>query len=279
MKSPGIRFSSDPRARRARQFKGSIPNRFMTRNDLIFYCREFQELNVNKHYDRGEAPHKPILLLSIAEMFDRGLISQNRIYPTRELLDIFLKYWRDLASEKHTSSIFLPFYHLTGDGFWYLKMKEGYEHSKPTSWKKLREIVVYAYLDNDLFLLFQDKSSRNTLIQVLLDKWFAGKKKKKERKALYGNLEGAQFRPRLLLEPSRANPQLDDADATPQASLPPDLAPELLAVWDAIAPEPTPFDQIVAICTQNPGHVSSALTRLELMGLVTQLPGMQYRRI
>jgi DNA processing protein len=83
---------------------------------------------------------------------------------------------------------------------------------------------------------------------------------------------------RSLLETLGEIPQLDQADAPAAKSPPPDLAPHLLQVWSAIAPEPTSFDRIAATCGQSSGQVSGALLQLELMGLVTTLPGLQYRR-
>ena len=58
----------------------------------------------------------------------------------------------------------------------------------------------------------------------------------------------------------------------------PQLEPELAQVWQAIASDPTPFDSIVQQAGLAAGAVSSALLQLELLGLVSQLPGMQYRR-
>ncbi|MGK7926657.1 MAG: DNA-processing protein DprA [Spirulina sp.] len=69
-------------------------------------------------------------------------------------------------------------------------------------------------------------------------------------------------------------PQLDRGDRRP----PPDLSLELQKVWEHIALQPTPFDAIVRGCGLPPGDVSGALLTLELQGLVTQLPGMQYQR-
>ncbi len=86
-----------------------------------------------------------------------------------------------------------------------------------------------------------------------------------------------------LLEMLGDIPQLDTTeqlqlfDQTPSAPIP-DLEPELKQVWSAIANEPTPFDVIVQQAGLAAGSVSSALLHLELMGLVSQLPGMRYLR-
>jgi DNA processing protein len=78
-------------------------------------------------------------------------------------------------------------------------------------------------------------------------------------------------------------PEIDSAVQLPlfaqeQPTPVPQLEPELAQVWQAVAPEPTPFDEIVQQAGLAAGSVSSALLQLELLGLVSQLPGMRYRR-
>lgn len=83
-----------------------------------------------------------------------------------------------------------------------------------------------------------------------------------------------------LLKMLGAIPQLDVVDKSPipeQLSLP-SLSPELQQVLDAIALEALPFDFIIQQTGMNAGSVSSALLQLELMGIVTQLPGMRYQK-
>jgi DNA processing protein len=80
-----------------------------------------------------------------------------------------------------------------------------------------------------------------------------------------------------------AIPQLDQAEqlslfAQEQPKPVPELEPELAQVLQTLASEPIPFDVIVQQTGLPAGSVSSALLQLELLGLVSQLPGMQYRR-
>lgn len=58
----------------------------------------------------------------------------------------------------------------------------------------------------------------------------------------------------------------------------PQLEPELAQVLQALPSEPISFDVIVQQTGLAAGSVSSALLQLELMGLVSPLPGMRYRR-
>lgn len=59
----------------------------------------------------------------------------------------------------------------------------------------------------------------------------------------------------------------------------PKLEPELQKVIDTLAFDALPFDFIVQKTGMDAGLVSSSLLQLELMGLVSQLPGMRYQKI
>ncbi len=76
-------------------------------------------------------------------------------------------------------------------------------------------------------------------------------------------------------------PPLDGAVA--ESSLrpepPPNLPEALRPVFEAIAPETCSFDRIVHTTQLPAGNVSSALVQLELLGLITELPGKQYQRL
>ncbi len=86
-----------------------------------------------------------------------------------------------------------------------------------------------------------------------------------------------------LMEMLGVIPELDPVAQLPlfaqeQSTPMPQLEPELAKVWQALASEPTSFDAIVQQAGLAAGAVSSALLQLELMGLVSQLPGLLYRR-
>ena len=83
-----------------------------------------------------------------------------------------------------------------------------------------------------------------------------------------------------LLKMLGAMPELDPAQSSSSVEqLPlPNLEPEFVQVLEAIALEAIPFDFIVRQTGLAPSSVSSALLQLELMGLVSQLPGMRYQR-
>lgn len=87
-----------------------------------------------------------------------------------------------------------------------------------------------------------------------------------------------------LLEMLGAIPKLDTRKQLslfePQKEVKPipELAPELAKVLQAISLEATSFDTIVQTTELSTGVVSGALLQLELLGLLSQLPGMRYQR-
>ncbi len=85
-----------------------------------------------------------------------------------------------------------------------------------------------------------------------------------------------------LLKMLGAIPQLDFVAPEPepeQQQIPPDLAPELEKVIKMLSSELLSLDAIVLQTGMEPGLVSGALLQLELMGLVSQQPGMRYQRL
>ena len=67
--------------------------------------------------------------------------------------------------------------------------------------------------------------------------------------------------------------------AQPQPVPAPDLSPISIKVLNAVSIEPISLDQIVPLAQTHVGEVLSALLELELLGLVTQVPGgTQYQR-
>ncbi len=155
------------------------------------YLRAFSRLKRgNTPY--GIAPHKPVLVLSLMEMVEKGIVHSNRFYVNAELVGIFQENWRLLVSTLHHADFTQPFYYLQsdkaeGNPFWILQARLGCQiaaHIK--SFGKLREIVEYGYLADDLYQLFTDASSREVLRQALLGFYFPGAKQQFNEAKLAG---------------------------------------------------------------------------------------------
>nr|WP_199307619.1 MULTISPECIES: DNA-processing protein DprA [unclassified Leptolyngbya] len=72
-------------------------------------------------------------------------------------------------------------------------------------------------------------------------------------------------------------PQMDEP-AAQLSLLPPELPPDLQHVFQAVPREASSLDWLVETTGMATSNVLSALVQLEIMGLVTQIPGMRYQR-
>ena len=153
-------------------------------NTLDYYQAKFSpksksnKIGLNVSRSSGIAPNKPILLLSIIELAERGKLLNNQIKLTPELIATFLKFYQDLGIER-TPNIGLPFFHLRSDGFWHFRARAGFEfieskqsQIKVRTIKSLSEAVQYAYLDEELFNLLCHRETKELLKITLLHTWF-----------------------------------------------------------------------------------------------------------
>lgn len=143
---------------------------------LSFYIHQFTHLK--RSQIKGGAPHKPILLLSIIELFEKKIYKSNKIRLIPELVFAFKSIWNQLVISDHHSNFSLPFYHLSSSKFWKLIPNEGCElwiNSKTSmkTFKNLNIAVRYAEIDKELSILLIEKSSRDLLKASLLDRYFS----------------------------------------------------------------------------------------------------------
>ncbi|EAW35205.1 HNH endonuclease [Lyngbya sp. PCC 8106] len=161
--------------------------------DIHYYRCKFSrrtkqnKLGLGVSLSAGEAPNKPVLLLSVIELIERGQIQRNRIELSPELISTFLKFWHDLNIQRDPN-IGLPFFHLRTDGFWHFKAKPGFEFMesraskiKVRSVSGLQQAVEYAYLDLELFTLLMNPGSRAELTLLLIENWFPNQIQQIER--------------------------------------------------------------------------------------------------
>ena len=100
-------------------------------------------------------------------------------------------------------------------------------------------------------------------------------------KPLVASAHGSNARNDEAFPQSRLTDQLPPSkeSAQPQLVPVPDLSPLLVNVLNAVSIEPISLDQIVPSAQTNVGEVLGALLELEILGLVTQVPGgTQYQR-
>lgn len=146
--------------------------------DIDYYLSAFEKMK--RAIMRGvKAPHKPILLLAILNLCQRGIIKDNHIVLSSELVEEFKRLWRLYIGEQNTGdSIFVaegltmdhsypfkcsiknPYYHLQHEPFWRLvKNEKGKERKSYSSLKSLRDSFAYAEIDQDLYDLMVNRES------------------------------------------------------------------------------------------------------------------------
>jgi len=148
------------------------------------YANRFASLRTDKSRSRwsdatrNRAPHKPLLLLSVLDLFERGEIASNLVELSPDLGELFTRYWEKVMPFSQRVNLALPFFHLRGDGFWHLLPQPGKEQalssaSQIRSLSRLEETILGAWLDEDLYVLLFDSESRKFLRSVLIETYFA----------------------------------------------------------------------------------------------------------
>ncbi len=139
------------------------------------YLKAFKKLRIDRAH--GIAPHKPILLISVLQIFQNGINNKQRIYITPELVALFKSNWNSLVTTNHDCRFALPFYHLIRDKFWKLIPNAGFENilqlsASMRNFANLNAAVDCAIIDEDLCELMKENRSNDILMQFLLDEYF-----------------------------------------------------------------------------------------------------------
>ncbi len=146
-------------------------------NPLINYLNKWTALHRNITPQYGAAPHKPVLLLALLDLLDKGVLQTNDISISPELVAAFRFYWQSLVpTNTWQERIAYPFRHLAHEGWWEL-IKDGAPVSAKsvgdvTSIGQLTRKVDGARFAGDLWMLLQDTVARASLRQCLIERYF-----------------------------------------------------------------------------------------------------------
>jgi putative restriction endonuclease len=155
------------------------------------YSTFFNKLRVDRSH--GLAPHKPILLISILQAYQAGLLAGKRIYISPELLGFFKANWTSLVRTNHNCIFSYPFFYMKSEPFWELVVQPGEEsalkkQSTPNSFNRLNSLIQFAEIDMELANLMMDKISNQLLLTDLLDTWFPDTKSNFSTSSLQADL-------------------------------------------------------------------------------------------
>lgn len=112
---------------------------------------------------RGDpAPHKPLLLLVILEMVDKGEVTDREIALSADLAFRFSVFWSVVAQRRRQPpEVRLPFHHLGSSGMWMPLAADG----KPSPNRMLTTTI---RLDAGFFACLTDRDFRDQARRVLI---------------------------------------------------------------------------------------------------------------
>lgn len=134
------------------------------------------------------APHKPVLLLSVMQLVEEGIITTNKIRLNEALINKFAWMWTQYVDDggqkdmmmvadgleleivrkyPFKCSIANPFFHMQSEPFWRLMPSADYVKRSEYSVPALLQCFEYAEIDAELFELMKDSGIRNRMRDVL----------------------------------------------------------------------------------------------------------------
>lgn len=121
---------------------------------------------------------KPLYITSIIEAIEWDALTENEIMISNEFIrKRFGQLYEQVNGNKkgYEVSFFVrPFFHLSSASFYHLIWKQGVELSKMASTpsaKHLRENLLYAKLDEELWELLQDAENRDYIKQNIISRY------------------------------------------------------------------------------------------------------------
>ncbi|MGB4871847.1 MAG: HNH endonuclease [Candidatus Promineifilaceae bacterium] len=148
------------------------------------YLDRFSHLHTDKNRKTWtavttfRAPHKPLLLLAVLDLFAQGSITANLIPLTPELSELFTLYWHKVRPPSQRGNLTYPFYYLKSEGFWHLQPRPGQETAlavyRPNAGlNALQTLILGASLDEALYALLCTAEARQHLRAALINTYFA----------------------------------------------------------------------------------------------------------
>ena len=126
-----------------------------------------------------ERPHKPVLLLSLVDLLDRKIVTENLFPLSEDLVATFKRYFAVVKKHDDQPTIQNPFFHLCGDKFWKLVpavsdspiYHDGTTSGAP-SVAELRRRIVGGQFEAGLWALLSEPVARHQLREALIARYF-----------------------------------------------------------------------------------------------------------
>ena len=136
-----------------------------------YYAKCFSSLHTMKKLGKP-APYKALLLLSVIDLVERGIITDCRVPLSDSLEKQFKHNTTKLLGESilFQPKISYPYYHMRSEPFWQLVSPTGgqVQDISNYSMSNLRKHIAYARIDEELFELLKNPNVRAKLRVVLI---------------------------------------------------------------------------------------------------------------
>ena len=149
---------------------------------FAFYAKRI--MNIRQAKIRGEViVAKPVLLLTLIDGISNNVFVDNEFGLTEWVEEHYLMLMKKYTSSSQFSNVTgieNPFWHLATDGFWTLQYRIDPPNGTSPSKRWLKENVQYAYFDESLWILLQNKVWRTKVRDYciehkLTDDFWSGK--------------------------------------------------------------------------------------------------------
>jgi len=127
----------------------------------------------------GPAPHKPILLLAILELFEEEEIDSKWVEINEDLIIRFYDLWHLYVKHPNTPNFALTFFHMGNErrGLWKLVVAPGKSiiTAHKFAYKSLsilKDTILGAQLSDEFYLVLKNRLNRDALKNAILDTYF-----------------------------------------------------------------------------------------------------------
>ena len=138
---------------------------------FAFYAKRI--MNIRQAKIRGEViVAKPVLLLSLIDGISDNIFVDNEFGLTDWLEERYLMLMKKYANSSQFSNVTgieNPFWHLATDGFWTLQYRLAPPSGISPSKRWLKDNVEFAYFDESLWILLQNKAWRMKLRDYIVE--------------------------------------------------------------------------------------------------------------
>ena len=138
--------------------------------NILYYEFRFSHLSTAKSGSKV-APHKPLLLLSVIDLIEKGIIYSPIIELSDALVDAFERNANIYVSgiEHFKPNLGMPFFYMRSEPFWELIPKDDGVTPVANTITSLRKHYFHARIDDELFQLLQNQATAQSLRRVLIE--------------------------------------------------------------------------------------------------------------